>query len=1217
MDPRYHVPSGDGSSHPSRSNDAPFDALYPDLQNVSYAVGWNTASPYPPNLEPTAFPSPPSAYHQSPFLPFSQDASPQALPLATPITQQPDANAQFTATPPVFARDSALHLARAGEPYGLPHQSDLLIHPDQAPAFDFDGEALPLWNQPIQPASGPELSRGQSTVAPRALQNVPPDATAESSNVPDLDGNLSGRPLATVGARPPPGQTVGNFTVLSREALERVVKLDHRPRAAFVFTSSEPINIEGVINNAIPKYVPRMSRNQIRRLMAEERDDSDLTVTSRRSKKHLAPTAKKELARVRLDPAKIAESAKNGNVATPDSSSFAESDEDSDDDSVDEDTVTPDLPSLPPTKPEDPIEAVKYDTTKILWRSSRRGLTGEEIKTAMGDYWNLLKPIRDKWNDLEKADGDKGSDAPTIKDQIAEQRALVAASVSAALQEGHPDIVQRLGDIHPLVHILCQKVLRDRVKAEDYGGSITADTLELLSRFVTLPAAILEKLTFPKLAVRFAKKGTDQTKALVKKIEANAEALKRKEAAKPATTIKPVTTTAGAAVKAEAKTSVKGEAKIGPKSELKLESKATVKPANKPAAAGTPTAPASLAGAKRLRPEPDTGDSQPAKKITPSSTAKRPVQSTTNGKPMAEGATNGTKSKAKHVTAPPNKYFAGLASASKLKSTPNVLKPGASVEKKPSMPTATMSAPRPVFSLSDTLARLNKPDEPEVSAKPVNPGPPETEEEKRKRLRKEQRRKLRVTFKPADSLEQIRYFTHDQAEEVDRPDNLLRDAGDATSEGLMFKQHKEIDLGDEDDEPVQREETLRPWYEPTPIDFSVIDEKVRAANVVTRGGLRPVESPESLIQAQREANELMVVYTDLESIPPTPRSPPPMEDVGTAEEVPFGAPSAAHQWYIDRLAQRQAQKAAQKAAEKPAPQAHALHPNPATQATGTPDIAAIIDALNAQSAARPTPPPSAAPMTELEKIFAAHAAKWQAAAPPPVAPAPVAPTNPAAALQNVLSALAATQQPAQQQRQAQQHQPTQAPAMPFPISAQSGYGNQAPQSLGFDPQNLQAVLAQLGQGAASAVTQPNYGFSQQQSHVPASRSQSSASDLDKYTTSDGDLDYEALANDPAPYGGGQASGTQRSEHSSIYGGERSTPHGGEQAASSAYYRGEHSNTYGWDRSTSLGGDQHGPEPGRRNGSKKGKKYSRGVCFSWRESGTCARGPDCPFAHERR
>lgn len=60
---------------------------------------------------------------------------------------------------------------------------------------------------------------------------------------------------------------------------------------------------------------------------------------------------------------------------------------------------------------------------------------------------------------------------------------------------------------------------------------------------------------------------------------------------------------------------------------------------------------------------------------------------------------------------------------------------------------AASPAPKPTFSFGDIMADLNKQKDP-GPAKPVEDGPPETEEERQKRLRKEARRRLRVSWKP-------------------------------------------------------------------------------------------------------------------------------------------------------------------------------------------------------------------------------------------------------------------------------------------------------------------------------------------------------------------------------------------------------------------------------------------------------------------------------------
>lgn len=98
------------------------------------------------------------------------------------------------------------------------------------------------------------------------------------------------------------------------------------------------------------------------------------------------------------------------------------------------------------------------------------------------------------------------------------------------------------------------------------------------------------------------------------------------------------------------------------------------------------------------------------------------------------------------------------------------------------------------------MADLSKPKDVVVS-KPAEELPPETEEERAKRLRKEERRKLRVTWKPDDSLVQVRLFTHDPEEEIGRDDSAKRDVIDLAGEGRTLKMHRGLeDLDDEDDD---------------------------------------------------------------------------------------------------------------------------------------------------------------------------------------------------------------------------------------------------------------------------------------------------------------------------------------------------------------------------------------------------------------------------------
>lgn len=112
------------------------------------------------------------------------------------------------------------------------------------------------------------------------------------------------------------------------------------------------------------------------------------------------------------------------------------------------------------------------------------------------------------------------------------------------------------------------------------------------------------------------------------------------------------------------------------------------------------------------------------------------------------------------------------------------------------------------------MANLNKQKEtPPLQAEET--GPPLTAEEKIKRDRKAERKKLRVSFKPDDSLVDIRIFVHDPEEEMGHEDSLVRDVGDSRGEGQMLKMHKDLDLTDEDEDGLPTEESYAPWTPPS------------------------------------------------------------------------------------------------------------------------------------------------------------------------------------------------------------------------------------------------------------------------------------------------------------------------------------------------------------------------------------------------------------------
>lgn len=215
---------------------------------------------------------------------------------------------------------------------------------------------------------------------------------------------------------------------------------------------------------------------------------------------------------------------------------------------------------------------------------------------------------------------------------------------------------------------------------------------------------------------------------------------------------------------------------------------------------------------------------------------------------------------------------------------------GNSPEKKGTPP------PKPAFSFGDLMADLNRQKD-SPSAEPTEEKPPETPEESERRLRKEKRRKLRVSWKPESTLTEVRYFTHDPEEELGPGD---RAAGDVKGEGSVLKLHRDLDELDDEDEGGVREETLREYrpatgkslYTTLSSNFAnwlEIDLGNESNNFIKRGGSQQPTSPEKEAQDHREATTLMVFYTSQSDVPSSPKEPPaPDPDEMVPDVLGFG-----------------------------------------------------------------------------------------------------------------------------------------------------------------------------------------------------------------------------------------------------------------------------------------------------------------------------------------
>ncbi|KAI1002341.1 hypothetical protein K3495_g5861 [Podosphaera aphanis] len=201
--------------------------------------------------------------------------------------------------------------------------------------------------------------------------------------------------------------------------------------------------------------------------------------------------------------------------------------------------------------------------------------------------------------------------------------------------------------------------------------------------------------------------------------------------------------------------------------------------------------------------------------------------------------------------------------------------------------------------LGALLASIAK--DPEPPRAPEAPArAPETPEEKARRERKESRRHLRVKFKEGSELEEVRLFKHEQAEDEGRQDEMLRDAHDDRLEGMMHKR-RVTEIIMEDDDDYQPSEAEPPYTKPSPINFSSLEKSSRFGLIYfTRGGDLKVTSVETKKQERREALELMVIYTDPDDIPYSPREPLSSETEGNPQHE-TQLKESSEPWLVRRL----------------------------------------------------------------------------------------------------------------------------------------------------------------------------------------------------------------------------------------------------------------------------------------------------------------------------
>ena len=213
-------------------------------------------------------------------------------------------------------------------------------------------------------------------------------------------------------------------------------------------------------------------------------------------------------------------------------------------------------------------------------------------------------------------------------------------------------------------------------------------------------------------------------------------------------------------------------------------------------------------------------------------------------------------------------------------------------------------------------------------------------------MRKEARRSLRVSFKPEDSLVEVRLFEHDPEEELGHDASQMRDVNDVGSEGKMFKlrqqHHEMMDIDDDEDELEEGslEQSYKPWKQLRHINFDEIKEQSEQNYKPFAAGTLDPDCPEKAAQVEREAGTLLAVYSNLSEIPPSPKEPNPDAAGPPIDTKSFGA--------IDSINSRLEE----------VKQVQLQFPQELTASVPPTDIAAILKALapQAEAPAAPTQP---------------------------------------------------------------------------------------------------------------------------------------------------------------------------------------------------------------------------------------------------------------------
>lgn len=317
-----------------------------------------------------------------------------------------------------------------------PNYAQQLPQQHISPAFQQQQYGTPPTSTPQPLAPVTQSAPSQNEKAPAGLNYpvLPPQQQQQQQQQP-ISVATQPQPAAdqtTLAQAIPASEQNGRFAVIDFAKLvqatnsERLTMFANMGKQAHEF----PVNR----STALPGYTKRHSRVELKRL-------------AKNDPKLQARLAAKTSVHDRGAPS----ASRSSNAKSPDNSKY-ESDSDSSSESdvslySDEEDDMAGAP-LPSKRPEESAKgAVEYDTIKALWRNKRKTIDAASIRKGLGDFWEVVKTIRDRWKTdskaVEEAEAKKATnDLALLKSRVKDQRDMLEVAFRTALKHGFKSILE-------------------------------------------------------------------------------------------------------------------------------------------------------------------------------------------------------------------------------------------------------------------------------------------------------------------------------------------------------------------------------------------------------------------------------------------------------------------------------------------------------------------------------------------------------------------------------------------------------------------------------------------------------------------------------------------------------------------------------------------------------------------------------------------------------